>query len=219
MVILCKTKYLGVWCYANKCGQLLTNYVDHIHQVEIKVPVPFTDHYQVIPVWVPGAVVVTFWMGSNALRVGAVSLHDVDFVVPIAVGGEGDVFAIRGKDWMAINAGGLGDAGLVTAISFHDVDLVIFVAVGRKDDVLAIGRERRVKVAMGSAVIGQSTEVFCGGLSIVGIVEVENCRPFGKGHKPAIGRNGWPVTPTRCSHIRHGGMEIQRLIDVGNPRT
>ncbi len=73
-------------------------------------------------------------------RIGAVGIHNIDFIVAIAVGIEQDLGAIGRPCRIAIAGGVIGQVDLPRSVLRHAIDLVIAIAVGIEEDILLANR-------------------------------------------------------------------------------
>ena len=70
--------------------------------------------------------------------VTAIGIHDIDFIVAIAVGGKGNPGAVRRPRRIQISGSIICEAGLVTTIGIHDVDFLVAITIGVKGNLGAI---------------------------------------------------------------------------------
>ena len=85
------------------------------------------------------------WAGHarQVALVRAVGVHDVDLVIAVAVGREGDALAVRRPGRPVVDAVVVGQAADVAAVGVHDVNLQVADAAAAKGDLLAVGRPGR----------------------------------------------------------------------------
>src|SRR5260221_441751 len=73
----------------------------------------------------PGCVIILSRIVGEILRLAAIGVHDVDFVVAVTVAGEGDLFAVGRPDGPVIHDFRFGYASDIAAVGIHDVDFLV----------------------------------------------------------------------------------------------
>src|SRR5207244_3349923 len=132
----------------------------------------------------PGGVVVPGGVFCQVALVGAVGLHDVNLVIAVAVGSEGDLLAVGGPNRPIVQGGVMRQPADLAAVGVHDVNLQIATPPTAKGDLLTVGRPTGIVV--GGDFAGQPADVLT-----VGVGDINFLVAIARAHKGdllAIGR-------------------------------